>query len=315
MARLALVIAEYQCDVEHRSQNEALEEFLPLATDNWITHGNALLLNWEEVCPPVGNTQPDTTSELRMVAEPQLAVSFENEGGEVFICGNPPYFGSQWQTPDQKVEMSMAFDGLSNNYKSLDYVTGWFAKAAKYIQNSAMRAAFVATNSVSQGRQVSTLWGAISRYPLKRLFAFQSFKWSNLASHNAGVTVVIVGIGHTSDKRQPVVFIKDENELVAKEVDSINPYLLPGEVWPSNRRAVQFFSLMKCRLEICLTTEVFCLLTTFTQSTRGSPRSLCVRFGGQRNLYPTSHVTAFGYTTVSWRGLMKLNRCVKFSQT
>ena len=93
IARLALVIAEYQCDVLYRGQREALAEFLPLDAMNWITCGNALRLDWLDICPPTGTGVKHTADDLFQTPLDQPEIDFENEGGETYICGNPPYLG------------------------------------------------------------------------------------------------------------------------------------------------------------------------------------------------------------------------------
>ena len=109
IARLALIIAEYQCDVLHRGQQEALKDFLPLDAQNWITCGNALRLDWLSVCPPRGAGVKLTSGDLFDTPLEQAEIQFENEGGETYICGNPPYKGSQDQTPSQKNDLSLDF--------------------------------------------------------------------------------------------------------------------------------------------------------------------------------------------------------------
>jgi hypothetical protein len=97
IARLALIIAEYQCDVLYRSQKEALADFLPLDAQNWITCGNALRLDWLSICPPTGMGVKLQADDLLHTPLDQSQIDFENEGGETYICGNPPYLGSKWQ--------------------------------------------------------------------------------------------------------------------------------------------------------------------------------------------------------------------------
>jgi hypothetical protein len=91
----------------------------------------------------------------------QIQIDFENEGGETYICGNPPYLGSKWQSAAQKTDLGALFDGRVKNWKSLDYVAAWFLKAADYGTCTPSSAAFVATNSICQGQQVPTLWPEI----------------------------------------------------------------------------------------------------------------------------------------------------------
>jgi MmeI, DNA-methyltransferase domain/MmeI, N-terminal domain/MmeI, helicase spacer domain len=95
VARLALIIAEFQCDVLYRGQKEALAEFLPLDAQNWITCGNALRLDWLSICPPAGPGLKQQADDLFHTPVDQAQIDFENEGGETYICGNPPYYGSR----------------------------------------------------------------------------------------------------------------------------------------------------------------------------------------------------------------------------
>jgi hypothetical protein len=229
IARLALIIAEYQCDVTYRGQKEALAELLPLNAQNWITCDNALRLDWLSVCPPTGTTVKLHGDDLFNTPLDQAQIDFENEGGETYICGNPPYRGSQWQTDEQKSDLKAIFDGRASNWKSLDYVAGWFMKAADYGTATPTVAALVSTNSICQGRQVETLWSLILRTGHEVTFAHTSFKWANLASHNAGVTVVIVGISNQAGRTRNLFSDADGSGTTVKTVDNINAYLVPGQ--------------------------------------------------------------------------------------
>lgn len=229
IARLALVIAEYQANVTHIGQQEAKALFLPLEKQNWITCGNALRLDWLSVCPPTGTSSKTKSDDLFETPLDQHEIDFENEGGETFICGNPPYLGSTWQSKEQKADLQRIFDGRTKSWKSLDYVSGWFMKAADYGTHSPNTAtALVSTNSICQGQQVPILWPLIFETGHQIHFAHTSFKWANLASHNAGVTVAIIGItaGSRGGKR---LFSLDENkETVSKDAEYINAYLVAG---------------------------------------------------------------------------------------
>ncbi|MGC8713179.1 MAG: DNA methyltransferase [Leptodesmis sp.] len=132
IARLALIIAEYQCDVLYRGPKLALAEFLPLKNDNWITCGNALRLDWLSLCPPTGTGVKLVADDLFSTPLDQTEIDFENEGGETYICGNPPYLGSTWQSAEQKDDLKLVFGNCTKTWKSLDYVAGWFMKAADY---------------------------------------------------------------------------------------------------------------------------------------------------------------------------------------
>ena len=226
IARLALIIAEYQCDVTYRGQKEALAEFLPLDAQNWITCGNALRLDWLSICPPTGTGVKFQSDDLFMSPLEQAQIDFENEGGETYICGNPPYLGSTWQSKEQKEDLGRIFDGRTKSWKSLDYVAGWFMKAADYGLHTPTVSALVSTNSICQGQQVPILWPLIFATGHEISFAHTSFKWANLASHNAGVTVAIIGISNHAGQSRKLYALNDEGETVLKEGDNINAYLV-----------------------------------------------------------------------------------------
>jgi len=226
IARLALIIAEYQCDVTYRGQKEALAEFLPLDAQNWITCGNALRLDWLSICPPTGTGVKFQSDDLFMSPLEQAQIDFENEGGETYICGNPPYLGSAWQTKEQKDDLKRIFDGRTKSWKSLDYVAGWFMKAADYGLHTPTVSAFVSTNSICQGEQVPILWPLIFATGHEITIAHTNFKWANLASHNAGVTVVIVGISNHAGVVRKLYALSSDGETALKEADNINAYLV-----------------------------------------------------------------------------------------
>jgi hypothetical protein len=230
IARLALIIAEYQCDVLYRGPRLALAEFLPLKSENWITCGNALRLDWLSLCPPTGTGVKVQQEDLDLFSTPnqEAEIEFENEGGETYICGNPPYLGSTWQSNEQKDDLKRIFDGRTKLWKSLDYVAGWFMKAADYGTQTKSAAAFVSTNSICQGQQVPILWPLVFKTNHEIAFAHTSFKWANLASHNAGVTVVIVGIANDTAKVRQLFSIGDNGETIVKEAENINAYLVAG---------------------------------------------------------------------------------------
>lgn len=228
IARLALIIAEYQCDVLYRGQKEALAEFLPLNSDNWITCGNALLLDWLSICPPTGTGVKMRGDDLFETPLDQSEIDFENAGGETYICGNPPYKGTKNQTQAEKDDLRVAFRGLVERTGSLDYVAGWFAKAATYARETPCSFAFVATNSICQGGQVPVLWPALFELGLEINFGYQSFKWRNLASHNAVVTVIIVGMASASSSRKRLFFLDDQGNELEALAETIGPYLIPN---------------------------------------------------------------------------------------
>jgi hypothetical protein len=227
IARLALVIAEYQCDVLYRGQKLALAEFLPLRKENWITCGNALWIDWVSLFKPTGSTGVKVLSDdLFGTPLEQAEMDFANEGGETYICGNPPYKGSKWQTDEQKADLANAWIKHPKLAKTTDFVTGWFARFFDYadsVPNAV--SAFVATNSVCQGQQAIDVWPIAFQRGCEIRFAHTSFKWANLASHNAGVTVVIVGLGKKSNL--PKKLYQDE---MVKQCSIIGPYLVPDSI-------------------------------------------------------------------------------------
>lgn len=229
IARLALIIAEYQCDVLYRGQKLALAEFLPLDAENWITCGNALRVDWLSVCPPTGTGVKFIGDDLFSAPLDQAQIDFENEGGETYICGNPPYIGSRDQKDEQKAELQSIFDNRVKNWKSLDYVAAWFMKAADYGINTQSAAAFVSTNSICQGLQVPTLWPEIFTSGCQIEFAHTSFRWANLASNNAGVTVVVIGVSRQPRNPRRLFSLNDSFETIERQCTHINAYLTTGE--------------------------------------------------------------------------------------
>ncbi|MCH4268275.1 MAG: lactate dehydrogenase [Brevundimonas sp.] len=225
IARLALIIAEYQADELHRGQKEAVRDFLPLNRDNWITCGNALRLDWLSICPPTGTGVKLNADDLFQIPLAQAEIDFQNEGGETYVCGNPPYLGSVLLSSDQKDDLKSLFEGRTNAWKSLDYVAGWFLKAADYSCQGSCAIAFVATNSICQGEQVPILWPIVFATGHHIAFARTSFKWSNLASNKAGVTVVIVGLS-TNPPDERIVYTEDHGSTAARSARYINAYLV-----------------------------------------------------------------------------------------
>ena len=228
IARLALIIAEYQCDVLYLGQKLALAEFLPLEAANWITCGNALRLNWLSICPPTGTGVKLRANDLFSTPLDQTEIDFENQGGETYICGNPPYSGNKLQSEEQKRDLASVFDTRVNGWKSLDYVAGWLMKAADYGTATNAASAFVTTNSLCQGQQVAILWPSIFATGHAIQFAHTSFKWSNLASNKAGVIVIIICISTDSRQKRRLYTVDPDGSALEKACSNINPYLVDG---------------------------------------------------------------------------------------
>lgn len=221
IARLALIIAEFQCDVLYRGQQDALAEFLPLDSQNWITCGNALRLDWLSLMDAHRTGVKLVADDLFDTPLDQTEINFENEGGEIYLCGNPPYQGSVNQSAEQKEDMARIFSPLLKSYKDLDYVAAFVLKAAQFNRLSDSSSAFVTTNSVTQGEQVGMLWPLIFQEKNFIFFAHTSFLWSNLASNKAAVTCVILGLSS-----RPRGDRKLFDEELVRSVPNISPYLV-----------------------------------------------------------------------------------------
>ncbi len=196
MAILSLWLAEHQMNRIFEDDMAGFgksKPILPLKDAGQIQQGNATRVNWKEVCPI-------------------------SKDDEVYIIGNPPYYGSRKQNEEQKDDLKLVF---KTNYKSLDYISAWFYKGAKYIEGYNAKVALVSTNSICQGLLVSLTWSRILNENIEIDFAHQSFKWTNNAKGNAGVSVIIVGLRNTSTK--PKYLFKDKFQIEAK---NINPYLI-----------------------------------------------------------------------------------------
>ena len=198
VAILSLWLAEHQMNQYFEHQLEGHTEhksIIPLKKSGTIIQGNATRKDWKEVCP---------------IAKKE----------EVYIIGNPPYLGARLQDEEQKKDMGIVFSGI-RGYNNMDYIVCWFYKAKDYINGNKAKYAFVTTNSICQGEQVALIWPHILSEQIEIEFAHQSFKWTNNAKGNAGVTVIIVGIRNVSNA--PKYLFKDN---LRKTVKNINPYLL-----------------------------------------------------------------------------------------
>jgi hypothetical protein len=222
IARLSLLIAEFQCDARLIGQKEAWRNVLPLHKTGQIQVGNALRLDWLKICPPAMRMEQPST-DLFDTQPDQAKIDFEAKEVETYICGNPPYKGSQDQTDQQKYDLFIAFTNRIGSTKSADYVCGWFVKATDYIRLANSKFSFVTTNSINQGRQVSLYWPLLLGNDLEIFFAVPSFRWQNLASKKAVVTVSIVGVQNVSTKRKKLY-----NDNIYQLVDYIGQYLVPN---------------------------------------------------------------------------------------
>lgn len=217
IARLSLWLAEHQMNCKFKEEFGVARPTLPLCESGHIVCGNALRLDWEQVCPKYF----EKTNLTRLTAETDvlntpLHLETPKEQAEVYILGNPPYLGSRLQNDDQKCDLRLLF----KEYKSLDYISAWFKKGAEYIHNTDNKLSFVSTNSITQGEQVAILWKEL----LKKAyiyFAYTSFKWSNNARYNAGVICVIIGMSGKPIKDK-IIYTDSRRKVV----NHINPYLM-----------------------------------------------------------------------------------------
>ena len=248
IARLALIIAEFQCDVTYRGQQEALLEFLPLDSQNWITCGNALRLDWLSICPPTGTGVRVQADDLFCTPLDQSEIDFANEGGETYICGNPPYAGKGKKSPEEIADMDAIFGRLNVKHGYIDYVGCWLMKAAEFGLKTNSACAFVTTNSLCQGHQVPLIWPLIFKTGHKIQFAHTSFKWANLAANNAGVTVAIIGLSRDLGATRRLFSTSDDDDAHAREVANINAYLVAGADIIVSKRSEPFGELSRMDL-------------------------------------------------------------------
>ncbi|OAI30933.1 lactate dehydrogenase, partial [Methylosinus sp. R-45379] len=224
IAKLSLLIAEFQCDVRYRGERLACLNVLPLHRTGQIHVGNALRLSWLEVCPPASNALAEQwdlggpTGRLAL-EENNLEKTVEIE---TYVCGNPPYVGGKKQNSQQKQDIKLVF-GQEEKYKNLDYICGFILKACEFLQ-FATKSAFVTTNSIVQGTHVPVLWPIVYRHGCQIQFAYETFKWANNAQHNAGVSCTIFGI-----TKNEIVSKFIYNESSRRKVVNINAYLIDGQ--------------------------------------------------------------------------------------
>ena len=175
----------------------------------------------------------------------QFEVDFENEGGETFICGNPPFSGYNKQTPEQKADMAIVLEGKIQRWGKLDYVSCWLYLAASYCQKNRSKSAFVTTNSIFQGTQVPILWDSLFQSGAKIFFAHTSFKWRNLAAHNAGITVAIVGFTYEKVSKRLLMSGGKNDTVTVQAPKNINGYLIDAPSVSIDQRSSPLSDLPK----------------------------------------------------------------------
>jgi hypothetical protein len=203
IAEVAMWLIDHQMNMQISNEFGQYFVRLPLKKAAKIVHGDALETDWENV-----------------VSNNELS----------FILGNPPFIGSKIMKQNQRDQIVKQFDNADGS-GVLDYVTGWYIKAAKFIQGSKIKVAFVSTNSIVQGEQTSILWGQmLNKYNIKIHFAHRTFKWSNEAKGNAAVYCVIVGFANYDTNNKSIFEYEDiKGEAHELKVKNINPYLVDAK--------------------------------------------------------------------------------------
>lgn len=209
IAQVAMFLIDHQCNMIVSERFGEYIPLIPLQKSAVIVNENALRIDWQSIVKPLDGE----------LEEPKYH----------YIFGNPPFVGKNYQNPDQRNDMEMLTKGMDSGML-LDYVAAWFLKAAMYLANRTTRAAFVSTNSITQGEQVSILWKElIQKYKCHILFAHRTFPWSNEAKGNAAVHVVIIGFTTKQvDKKVLFTYENVDGDPVPKVVSNITPYLFPG---------------------------------------------------------------------------------------
>ena len=209
--KTALWIAEAQMYEETRALVTIDEEFLPLHSNSNIIEGNALQMDWNTVC---------------------------NKNQLTYIIGNPPFLGYTQQTAEQKQDLRL----VHPDSKNIDYVSGWYFKAAEFIQGTQIRVAFVSTNSITQGEQVQSVWQPIfDKYGVHIDFAFRTFVWESASADAAAVHVVIVAFSSGASYKDKFIF----NEKERTQAKNISPYLIDTPNIFINKRTLPISTVPK----------------------------------------------------------------------
>lgn len=203
IAEVAMWLIDHQMNMLISNEFGQYFARLPLKKSAKIVHGNALQTDWETV-----------------VAKNELS----------YILGNPPFVGSRIMDKNQKQDMTIVFEN-GKDIGELDYVTAWYIKAAKMVQDTKIKVGYVSTNSIVQGLQTSILWRQmLNIYNIKIHFAHRTFKWSNEAKGNAAVYCVIVGFANFDTNNKSIFEYEDiKGEPHEIKVRNINPYLVDAK--------------------------------------------------------------------------------------
>ena len=230
VAKTALWIAESQMVAETESILSQTIDFLPLTTNAFIVEGNALRMDWSTLKLTEQDEQPKEGLFTGFTTETDGRVHHYD-----YIMGNPPFVGARWMDKEQKQDVIDIFGPKWKNVGNLDYVCCWYKKAAELMQSqSDIKAAFVSTNSITQGEQVAILWrNLFEQYHLRIAFAYRTFQWDSEAEMKAHVHCVIVGFTANGNSASKTIFL---NESQSVQAENINGYLLDApDVWIESR--------------------------------------------------------------------------------
>lgn len=223
IARLSLWLAEHQMNCKFKEVFGVTRPTLPLTESGHIKCGNACRLDWEEVCPKyIQRTAKDEFAHSDLQNTP-MKLDIPQEEAEIYLLGNPPFDGVAESNSSIKQDIKHVFSHVANH--NFDYVACWFYKASLYIQNTRLKYAFVATNSISQGIHASNFWPIIFALNQEIIFGYTSFPWKNNAKNNAKVICVIIGVSGIGNCEQKIIF-SGNSSLYASHIDA---YLTSAE--------------------------------------------------------------------------------------
>ncbi|MEI6425058.1 MAG: type IIL restriction-modification enzyme MmeI, partial [Lentisphaerota bacterium] len=268
IAEVAMWLMDHQMNIKLSEEFGMYYVRLPLRKSANITNANALRVDWNhlvhgsyfDVSADVVNvgiaSEPIAhyatinvmAKKINIVDEKEIQRQQGKHGIKFdYILGNPPFIGKHLRNTEQDADMELVFQDVKN-YKSLDYVTCWYLKAAQYVQNTKTKVAFVSTNSISQGEQPGILWNELyQKYNIKIHFGHRTFRWNNEARGMPHVYVVIIGFASYDTGRKLIYYYENpDSDAHETQAGNINPYLID----------MPDFVITSCRKPICKTPEM-----------------------------------------------------------